>query len=152
MTTVKSHASKPTWKIKMLYDGECPLCMREVNFLRQKDAGRGLVKFVDIADQNYNPDENAGVDYEMAMGRIHGILPDGTVMRDVAVFRRVYEVLGMGWIYALTKIPLMGWLANQVYGIWAKLRLRLTGRPDLETLVRERQSSQRCRIGSGRCE
>lgn len=23
--------SSDNWKIKMLYDGECPLCMREVN-------------------------------------------------------------------------------------------------------------------------
>lgn len=135
----------------MLYDGECPLCLREVNFLREKDAGRGLVKFVDIADENYDPQENAGVDYATAMGRIHGILPDGTVVRDVAVFRQVYEALGMGWVYALTKVPLIDWLANQVYGLWAKLRLRLTGRPNLVTLVREHESSQRCRIGSGNC-
>jgi predicted DCC family thiol-disulfide oxidoreductase YuxK len=135
----------------MLYDSECPLCMREVNFLREKDAGRGLVKFVDIADENYNPEENAGVDYETAMGRIHGILPDGTVVRDTAVFRQVYEVLGMGWVYAITKIPVMGWLADQIYAIWAKLRLRLTGRPSLKTLVSERESSQRCRIGEGKC-
>jgi predicted DCC family thiol-disulfide oxidoreductase YuxK len=39
---------QPTWKIELLYDGKCPLCLREVNFLRQKDAGRGIVSFVDI--------------------------------------------------------------------------------------------------------
>jgi predicted DCC family thiol-disulfide oxidoreductase YuxK len=40
----------PSWKIKLLYDGECPLCVREVNFLTKRDAGRGLVAFVDIAE------------------------------------------------------------------------------------------------------
>jgi predicted DCC family thiol-disulfide oxidoreductase YuxK len=40
----------PSWKIKLLYDGECPLCVREVNFLTKRDAGRGLVSFVDIAE------------------------------------------------------------------------------------------------------
>ncbi|HEY9740679.1 MAG TPA: DCC1-like thiol-disulfide oxidoreductase family protein, partial [Coleofasciculaceae cyanobacterium] len=29
---------KPSWQIKLLYDGECPLCVREVNFLRKRDA------------------------------------------------------------------------------------------------------------------
>ncbi len=25
-----------SWKIKLLYDGDCPLCMREVRFLQKK--------------------------------------------------------------------------------------------------------------------
>jgi hypothetical protein len=29
------------WQIELLYDGECPLCVREVNFL--KNATRGEV-------------------------------------------------------------------------------------------------------------
>ena len=143
-----------TWKIKLLYDGECPLCLREVNFLQKRDGGRGLVAFVDIADDSYSAQENGGVDYETAMGRIHGVLPDGTLVKNVEVFRRVYEVLGMGWVYALTKLPILGWLANFIYGIWADLRLKLTGRPSLATLVKERQKRlesrevERCGVGS----
>jgi predicted DCC family thiol-disulfide oxidoreductase YuxK len=143
--------TNPSWKIKLLYDGECPLCVREVNFLRKRDAGRGLVALVDIADDNYNPDENGGVDFETAMGRIHAVLPDGRVIRDVEVFRQVYEVLGIGWIYAITKLPVVGALADWLYGIWADWRLRLTGRSDLATIVAERnqrlcQSEGRCRL------
>ena len=143
-----------TWKIKLLYDGECPLCLREVNFLQKRDGGRGLVAFVDIADDSYSAQENGGVDYETAMGRIHGVLPDGTLVKNVEVFRRVYEVLGMGWVYALTKLPILGWLANFIYGIWADLRLKLTGRPSLATLVQERKKRlesrevERCGVGS----
>ncbi len=59
----------------MLYDGECPLCMREVNFLKRRDAGRGLVAFVDIADESYILEAHGGVDFETAMGRIHAVLP-----------------------------------------------------------------------------
>ena len=132
------------WEIKLLYDGECPLCLREVNFLQKRDAGRGKVAFVDIAADDYNPEENAGIDFETAMGRIHGILPDGTVIKNVEVFRRVYEALGMGWVYAVTKLPVLGALANFIYGIWADLRLRLTGRPDLETVIKERQQKLGC--------
>ena len=140
------------WEIKLLYDGECPLCLREVNFLQKKDAGRGKVSFVDIASDDYNPEENAGIDFETAMGRIHGILADGTVIKNVEVFRRVYETLGMGWVYAITKLPILGALANFVYGIWADLRLKLTGRPDLQTVIKQRQErldcddESRCRV------
>ena len=132
------------WEIKLLYDGECPLCLREVNFLQKKDAGRGKVAFVDIASDDYNPEENAGIDFETAMGRIHGILADGTVIKNVEVFRRVYETLGMGWVYAITKLPILGALANFVYGIWADLRLKLTGRPDLQTVIKQRQEKLGC--------
>ncbi len=97
----------PSWQIKLLYDGECPLCLKEVNFLRQKDRGRGLVAFVDIADPNYNPAEQGGVEFAEAMSRIHAVLPDGTVIQNVEVFRRVYQILGMGWIYAATRWPLV---------------------------------------------
>ncbi len=138
------------WEIKLLYDGECPLCLREVNFLQKKDAGRGKVAFVDIASDDYNPEENAGIDFETAMGRIHGILPDGTIIKNVEVFRRVYEALGMGWVYAITKLPILGACANFIYGIWADLRLKLTGRPDLETVIKQRQERLGC-DEEGRC-
>jgi predicted DCC family thiol-disulfide oxidoreductase YuxK len=118
--------------------------MREVNFLRKRDHDRGLVAFVDIADENYSPEANGGIDYETAMGRIHAILPDGTAIQNVEVFRRVYEVLGMGWVYAITKIPMFEWLANKLYEIWADWRLQLTGRPDLAAIVTERQKQLDC--------
>nr|WP_239005446.1 DUF393 domain-containing protein [Gloeothece citriformis] len=137
------------WQIKLLYDGECPLCLREVRFLQEKDRGRGLVIFVDIADENYSPIEHGGVTYSEAMGRIHAILPDGTIVKNVEVFRRVYKVLGMGWVYALTKIPLIEAIANRLYFIWAQWRLKLTGRPDLGTLVAQRQQRlQDCPTGN----
>lgn len=141
-----------TWAIKLLYDGECPLCLREVNFLRKRDANRGLVAFVDIADENYTPSAHGGIDYETAMGRIHAVLADGTIVKNVEVFRRVYEILGMGWIYAATKLPVIGAIANTLYGIWADWRLILTGRPNLKTIVASRQkriecnAQQRCKV------
>ena len=38
------------------------------------------------------------------MGTIHGILPDGRVVTNVEVFRRLYEAVGLGWVYAATKV------------------------------------------------
>ena len=141
---MNNSAPQLSWKVKLLYDGDCPLCMREVRFLQKKDQGRGLVNLVDIADNNYNPDEHCDIDYRSAMGRIHAILPDGSILRDLEAFRYVYEVLGMGWVYAVTKLPLIGKIANLVYSIWAKLRLRLTGRPEIETIIAQRKAQGKC--------
>jgi predicted DCC family thiol-disulfide oxidoreductase YuxK len=140
----------PQWKIKLLYDGECPLCVREVNFLQKRDRGRGLVSFVDIAEDDYDPTENGGVDFATAMGRIHAVLADGSVIQNVEVFRRVYEILGIGWIYAATKWPIIGPIVDALYGIWADWRLALTGRPDLQTILAEREERLKSRE-TGRC-
>ncbi len=149
---VESHVhTAPSWQIKLLYDGECPLCLREVNFLSKRDAGRGLVTFIDIAADDYTPEAHGGIDFETAMGRIHALLPNGTVIKDVEVFRRIYKTLGMGWLYAWTKLPIIGVLVDALYGVWADWRLALTGRANLATLAIERQqrlgcSSQGCRL------
>ncbi len=141
------------WQIKLLYDGDCPLCLREVNFLQKKDAGRGLIKFVDIADDRYEPAEHGGIDFATAMGRIHAIRADGTIIKNVEVFRQIYSILDIGWLYAPTQWPLLGPLVDQLYDVWADWRLRVTGRPPLDTLIAERQKrldtctdSDRCRL------
>ncbi|MGL5795588.1 MAG: thiol-disulfide oxidoreductase DCC family protein [Waterburya sp.] len=142
--------NKSAWKIKLLYDGECPLCVREVNFLTKKDAGRKIIKFVDITELDYDPEDNANIDYATAMGRIHAILADGTVIKNVEVFRRIYEELGMGWVYAITKLPLIGAIAEWFYGIWADWRLKLTKRPELIKIIAEREKKV-ANFNKGRC-
>lgn len=152
MTTdlTKNSTNISAWKIKLLYDGECPLCVREVNFLTKKDAGRGIIKFVDISELSYKPQDHANIDYATAMGRIHAVLADGTVIKNVAVFRQVYEELGIGWIYAITKLPVVGLIAEGMYEIWANWRLKLTGRQDLDYLIAQR-NQKLAKFNSGRC-
>ena len=132
--------------LTLLYDGGCPLCVREVRFLEQRDRNRNgaapQLAFVDIDAADYNPADHGGIDYRAAMGRIHAIEADGTVLRDVAVFRRAYELIGLGWLYAPTRWPLIGPLADAAYGAWARWRLVLTRRPSLEQLCEARGRCQ----------
>jgi predicted DCC family thiol-disulfide oxidoreductase YuxK len=131
-------------ELTILYDGGCPLCLREVTFLRRRDGQRHRLAFVDIDAADYDPAAHGGIGYREAMGRIHALSADGEVLRDVEVFRRAYGLIGLGWLYAPTRWPLLRQLADGAYAIWAALRLRLTGRPSLEELCRERPG--RCRI------
>ncbi|KAG6633079.1 uncharacterized protein At5g50100, chloroplastic isoform X1 [Carya illinoinensis] len=132
----------PNWKIKMLYDGDCPLCMREVNMLRERNERYGTIKFVDISSDDYSPEENQGLDYKTVMGRIHAILSDGTVVTDVDAFRRLYEQVGLGWVYAITKYEPIATVADAIYGVWAKYRLQITGRPSLEEVLEARKKNK----------
>ncbi|CAN6269683.1 unnamed protein product [Urochloa humidicola] len=129
----------------MLYDGDCPLCMREVNMLRERNKSYGAIKFVDISSKDYSPDDNQGLDYETVMGRIHAILSDGTVVTDVEAFRRLYEEVGLGWVYAVTKYEPVATMANAVYGVWAKYRMQITGRPPLEEIMASRKAAAECK-------
>ncbi|PRQ16010.1 hypothetical protein RchiOBHm_Chr7g0179601 [Rosa chinensis] len=130
------------WKIKMLYDGDCPLCMREVNMLRERNKSYGTIKFVDISSEDYSPGDNMGLDYKTVMGNIHAILSDGTVVTDVEAFRKLYEQVGLGWVYAITKYEPIGTIAGAVYGVWAKYRLQITGRPPLEEVLELRKKNK----------
>ena len=59
-------------ELTVLFDGGCPLCMREVTFLRGRDR-QGALGFVDIDALDYDPEPHQGISYEEAMGRIHAI-------------------------------------------------------------------------------
>ena len=113
-----------------------PLCLREVGFcvvVIETDALRSST-----CASDYDPDLHQGVSYSEAMGRIHAIRGDGTILRDVAVFREAYRLIGLGWIYAPTRWPLFGSLADWTYRAWASRRLQVTGRESLEVLCANR--------------
>ena len=133
-----------SWKIALLYDGQCPLCLREVRFLEAQDRGRGIIQFVDVMDPRYNPAEYGGISFEAAMGRIHALKADGSIVQGVEVFRQVYTVLGMGWIYAVTRWPVIRPLVDALYDRWADWRLALTGRPPLAEIARQRVAQGGC--------
>jgi predicted DCC family thiol-disulfide oxidoreductase YuxK len=128
-------------ELTLLFDGACPLCRREVETLRRRDQGRERLAFVDVDDPGYDPARHGGITYAEAMGRIHALRADGQVIRDVEVFRQAYALVGLGWLYAPTRWPLLRPLVDLLYGLWARWRLAITGRPSLETLCRERCST-----------
>jgi len=115
------------WHIRVLYDGECPLCSREIRFLASRDRGRGRIQFEDISHPSFDAGRY-GLDAAQVMGRIHGVLPRGEIVEGVEVFRRAYTAVGLGWLLAPTRWPGLRRLADAAYRIFARNRLRWTGR------------------------
>jgi predicted DCC family thiol-disulfide oxidoreductase YuxK len=115
------------WQIKVLIDGQCPLCRREADFLRRLDRGRGRLMIEDITRSDFDG-RRYGVDRATLMTRIHGVLPDGTLLSGVEVFRRAYAAVGLGWLLAPTGWPVLRTIADAAYAWFARNRLRLTGR------------------------
>ncbi len=111
------------WRFKLLYDGECPLCRREADFLRRRNR-HGALAFEDIAA----PDFDANIYHttrEELMGVIHGVFPDGRIVKKVEVFREAYRAVGLGWLLAPTGWPGLRRLADLGYEWFARHRLAI---------------------------
>lgn len=114
------------WDLKLLYDGDCPLCSREVAMLRRRD-GRARIRFEDISATDFDA-TRYGLDQQTVMARIHAVLPDGRVIEGMEVFRRAYAAVGLGWLIAPSRWPGIGRLFDAAYRSFARNRLRWTGR------------------------
>jgi predicted DCC family thiol-disulfide oxidoreductase YuxK len=112
--------------VEVFYDGACPLCMREIRMLRRRDR-RARIRFTDIAAESFDATA-VGLTWEALMERIHGRLPDGTLIEGVEVFRRLYAAVGFRALVNLSRAPGVSQLLDLAYRLFAKNRLRLTGR------------------------
>jgi len=113
-------------RVQVFFDGDCPLCMREIRMLRRRDRHARIV-FTDIAAPGFDASAY-GKDRDALMARIHGRLPDGAWITGVEVFRQLYAAIGFGWLVAITRVPGISHLVRAGYHVFAKNRLRLTGR------------------------
>ncbi|MDF1563048.1 MAG: DUF393 domain-containing protein [Deltaproteobacteria bacterium] len=113
-------------RLEVFYDGACPLCTREMRLLRARDH-RGQIRFTDLAAPGFDA-AAVGIPYRDLMDRIHAREPDGTTLEGVEVFRRLYSLLGFGWLVAPTRLPGISHLLDWGYRVFARNRLRLTGR------------------------
>lgn len=118
--------SAPAVELELFYDGACPLCAREARALRRLDR-RERLKLTDLAAPGFDA-AGTGVPMERLLARIHGRLPDGTIVEGVEVFRKAYEAVGLRLLVAPTRLPGVSWLLDRAYAWFARNRLRLTGR------------------------
>jgi predicted DCC family thiol-disulfide oxidoreductase YuxK len=109
----------------LLYDGLCPLCSKEVNWLYSRNK-HGRLGFKDINDADFNP-AVYGKTQEDFMAEIHGLYPDGQLIKGMGVFRETYKAVGLGWLMAATGWPVLKPLFDLIYRVFAKYRVRLAG-------------------------
>lgn len=122
----ETHPRPDDERFEVFYDGECPLCMREIRMLKKLDR-KGRILFTDIAAPGFDP-SSLGVDQDQLMARIHGRLPDGALIEGVEVFRQLYSAVGLSPLVAATRLPGVSHLLDRGYRWFAENRLHLTGR------------------------
>ena len=118
---------KSDGRFRMLYDGACPLCQREVLGLqrRRPDA----IDAVDITAADFDVgalDLGVELDYARLQAAMYGIRPDGGVTVGMATLREGYRRAGMGWLLGWTG----WWPARPVfdagYRQFARHRMRIS--------------------------
>ena len=124
-----------TAKLTIFFDGECPLCKREVDFLESRNQ-KGYLRFIDINSSDFYLDLKYGITYKQAMERIHALKSDGSLTKAIRLFQEAYDLIGLGRVYASSKLPVIDILIYFIYQLWVKYRLEITFRPYIKKFAR----------------
>ena len=114
------------FRIEVFYDGDCPLCSREMESVVRRDK-HDRIRTTNIAAPDFDA-ISEGLGTADLMARIHGRLPDGVIVEGVEVFRHIYSALGWSWLMPITRAPGIRQALDVGYDLFARNRLRLTNR------------------------
>jgi predicted DCC family thiol-disulfide oxidoreductase YuxK len=123
---------------EVFFDGDCPLCKREIEMIRNKDKGADLV-LTNIAAKNFQPTDRP---LETLMREIHGRYPNGQYVTGVEVFREIYQRIGFGSIVKTTRWPVVRQILDLGYRVFARLRFYFAIR-------RIKKGNPNCRLTDG---
>ena len=127
-----------------------------MDFLKRRDerlygSTSRKLRLTDIESEDYDPNDppNGGVSYEKGMAAIHAVTADGRVIEGVPVFRKAYDLVGLGWYLRFLEWPLMKTVAVWGYQVFAKYRTYVTRGSSLNDLVnaqkeRQKDACKRC--------
>mmetsp|Transcript_262 Transcript_262/g.796 ORF Transcript_262/g.796 Transcript_262/m.796 type:complete len:207 (-) Transcript_262:226-846(-) len=122
--------SVPASPLQVLYDGTCAVCLTNKALLTFFDRKRGRVSFVDInafGEGGYRVGEGGGViSRDEAMRHIHVIGPGAAVSSGADAVLSAYEAVGLGWLVAVLRLPIISLLIRAVYAFVSKHRYTLS--------------------------
>jgi predicted DCC family thiol-disulfide oxidoreductase YuxK len=112
-----------TQRFRLFYDSECPICRREVAWLKRRDRS-GNLELEDIAAPGFDP-APYGLTREEVSRVLHGVRHDGAVVKGMQAVREAYQAVGLGWLLAPTRLPGLRALSDLFYGWFARNRRAL---------------------------
>lgn len=113
-------------RLKVWFDGACPLCLREINLMKRLDRSNAI-DFVDVAGEG---DLACPVDRSQLLARFHA-QEDGVVLSGAAAFAAMWR--------AIPLLRPLGLVARNRYALAILERLYLVflkARPTLQRLAR----------------
>ena len=111
--------------VTVWFDGDCPLCLREIALMRRLDK-RGAIAFENVAGDGSCP-----IDRAELLARFHAREAGGTMVSGAAAFAALWRAIPVLAPFGqLARLPALLWILERAY------RGFLRFRPRLQALVR----------------
>ncbi|MGM0631912.1 MAG: thiol-disulfide oxidoreductase DCC family protein [Pseudomonadota bacterium] len=111
-------------KLRVFYDGSCPLCAAEMKQLMAADRD-GQVELQDISRPDF-AERFPHIDPVQADRILHGETDDGTRLYGLDVTVRAWSLAGKGWRVNWLRWPVIRPVADRVYLFFARHRHRIS--------------------------
>ena len=133
---------QPHWPLTLYYDGDCPLCAREIQLLRKR-ASSVRLSLVDISLSDFQV-ENTGHSKETLQHRLHAHFADGQWVTGLDATLWSWRAAGMErWAAPLTW-PALRPLFELGYRLFCRLRPHLNWIPHPD--ASKRCTDEQCEI------
>jgi len=112
-----------TRRLKIYYDGSCPICAREMSEYRRRDR-EGVFEFIDITAPRFEAHLH-GRSQEAFMARLHVRDAEGRFHTGIDAFAAIWEALGGAPLEVLARfvrLPGVHLLATLGYEAFARIR------------------------------
>lgn len=111
-------------QLRVFYDGQCPLCLTEINHLRRLNKAAAL----DLQDINANDfgQRFPHINVVAADRILHGERADGTLIYGLDVTCEAWQLVGKGHWFSFLRWPVFRPIADLGYRFFARHRHRIS--------------------------
>ncbi|RUO35814.1 thiol-disulfide oxidoreductase DCC family protein [Aliidiomarina sanyensis] len=111
-------------QLTIFYDGQCPLCVREMKHLKRLD-DTGTIAFEDILADDFEA-RYPQVSIADANRVLHALNAEGEMLYGLDVTHAAWSLVGRGWLTAPLRWPVIRWVADKAYLYFARNRYRIS--------------------------
>ncbi len=111
--------------MKVFYDGDCPLCAKEMLSLKRHDHNQ-RIQLIDIQKGDFSRNY-PGIDKQQALSILHGQTDDGKMYYGLDVTYLAWSAVGKHRWLKLLRIQPIKWFADRAYLLFAGNRNRISG-------------------------
>jgi predicted DCC family thiol-disulfide oxidoreductase YuxK len=112
---------EPDPSLCVLYDGDCPLCSREIGWYQKRGADE-RIRWINLRDAGLTS-LPAGIGRDAALARFHVVQADGAVVSGAAAFVRLWQAYpGLRLAARLLSRPLPLAVLERAYRLFLPIR------------------------------
>ena len=124
--------------LTIYYDGNCPLCMIEMQQLKSHD-NRKNINFVNLHDENFL-EKHPHISTQKAMKILHGQLNTGELLLGLDVTCKAWDLVGKHKWLVILRWPVIRIFADAVYLLFARYRHRIS------SLLTNKNNCKNCQL------